>query len=77
MAVRDIQIIHDWVWFVDQVNARGPSKRVGLEAVDLLEAQRYQALVRSMLDAEVFEAVWIDGQALSFEQQLWELLTAR
>jgi predicted ATPase/transcriptional regulator with XRE-family HTH domain len=47
-----------------------------LEAADRLEAQRSQVLARSMIDPNVFEAAWINGQTPSFEQQLWASLPA-
>jgi hypothetical protein len=48
-----------------------------LEAADRLEAQRYQALAHSMLDAEVFEAAWQEGQTPALELQLWQLMSAK
>jgi predicted ATPase/transcriptional regulator with XRE-family HTH domain len=48
-----------------------------LEAVDQIEAQRYETVTRAILSEEVFAAAWLTGQTLSFEQQCQELLTAR
>jgi hypothetical protein len=47
-----------------------------LEAADQFEAQRYQALARSQLGQEKFEAAWQEGQTPAFEAQLWQLLAA-
>jgi len=46
-----------------------------LEAADGLVAQHYQALAHSMLDAEVFEAAWHEGQTLASETQLWQWIS--
>jgi hypothetical protein len=48
-----------------------------LEAADRLEAQRYQALAHSMLNAAIFEAAWQEGQTLASETQLWQWISAK
>jgi predicted ATPase/transcriptional regulator with XRE-family HTH domain len=47
-----------------------------LEAVDLLEAQHYQARTRSALGAEIFEAAWQAGQTSALDAQLEQLFSA-